>query len=81
MGLDDYRRLLPGGVSLERLIAILRNYIGDELSWDVNLILKKEEVPRIKLGQFGQLGWTTWLTPRRSDADANELYLNPMQRA
>lgn len=80
MGLDDYQRLLPGGASLGRLIAILRNYIGDELSWDVNLILKKEEVPRTELGQFGKLGWTTWLTPRRSDADADDLHLNPMQR-
>ena len=79
VSLKDYKRLLPGGMSLERLVAIVRNYIGDELFWDVNLILKKEEVPAIRLGQTGDLGWTTWLLPRRDDRHANDLYLHPLR--
>jgi type VI secretion system protein ImpH len=76
LSLKDYRRLLPGGLSLHRLIPIVRNYAGDALIWDVVLILHAEEVPRIQLGRQGQLGWTTWLTPRRSKADAADLFLN-----
>jgi type VI secretion system protein ImpH len=42
----------------------------------VNLILRAEEVPAIRLGQQGRLGWTTWLMPRRSKANAADLHLD-----
>ncbi|MCB1803828.1 MAG: type VI secretion system baseplate subunit TssG, partial [Candidatus Competibacteraceae bacterium] len=58
----DYRRLLPGGDSLKRLVALVRNYQDDSLSWDLKLILKKDEVPPLQLGQAGELGWTSWST-------------------
>lgn len=75
--LAEYRSLLPNGPRLAQLIAIVRNYTGDELSWDVNLLLKKAHVPQAKLdGQFN-LGWTTWLGERNSDDDADDLTLNP----
>ena len=76
LGLQDYLRLLPGGLSFHRLIPIVRNYVGDTLLWDVNLVLRQEEVPKTVLGQQGRLGWTTWLQPRRRLADANDLYLD-----
>jgi type VI secretion system protein ImpH len=72
----EYTRLLPGGASFRRLIPIVRNYAGDTLEWDVNLILRREEVPRIQLGRAGRLGWTTWLTPRHSESDAADLFLD-----
>ncbi len=79
IGLEDYRRLLPGGESLKRLIAIGQNYAGDELSWDMNLILKKEEVPPLRLGIQGQLGWTTWLNPSSPfEEDVRDLTLTPL---
>lgn len=61
MGLSDYERLLPGGDSQGRLEDWVRNYVGRQFSFEVNLILRREEVPRVKLGGFGRLGWTTWL--------------------
>lgn len=76
LGLADYRRLLPGGLSLSRLIPIVRNYAGDALIWDVALILRAGEVPKIQLGRQGHIGWTTWLTPRRASADAADLFLD-----
>jgi type VI secretion system protein ImpH len=77
VGFADYLRLLPGGESLKRLVAWVRNYVGDALIWDVNLILKREEVPRFELGKLGQLGWTTWLTSRPLEEDADDLLLDP----
>jgi type VI secretion system protein ImpH len=76
LDLADYRRLLPGGLSFHRLIPIVRNYVGDTLIWDVNLILRREQVPPIRLGRDGQLGWTTWLMPRNAATDATDLYLD-----
>ena len=74
--LAEYERLLPGGLSFHRLIPIVRNYAGDVMAWDVNLILERDQVPPTRLGMAGRLGWTSWLMPRRADTDARDLYLN-----
>ncbi len=76
MGYADFQRLLPGGDSLGRLVAWVRNYCDDELAWDLRLILRKEEVPPLRLGTDGRLGWTTWLTSRVPERDADDLLLN-----
>ena len=73
--LAEYERLLPGGLSFHRLVPIVRNWAGDVLAWDMNMVLRREEVPALRLGQYGRLGWTTWLTPRRSRDDAADLFL------
>lgn len=87
--LHQYLSLLPGAKALAQLTAIVRNYIGDELVWDANLILKKEQVPaELALGKpsqwhassmngDAQLGWSMWLGPRASPDDADDLMLNP----
>jgi type VI secretion system protein ImpH len=77
MSFADFSRLLPDGRSLSRLRPLVRNYIGDELAWDVMLILIKEEVPAVKLGETGLLGWTSWLGDRRSERAATDLVLEP----
>ncbi|MCX7088479.1 MAG: type VI secretion system baseplate subunit TssG [Methylococcales bacterium] len=77
LNLDEYLSLLPDGHRLEQLIAIIRNYIGDELSWDVNLVLKKAQVPSAQLGGNTRLGWTSWVGERGIDTDADDLTLNP----
>jgi type VI secretion system protein ImpH len=82
MALDRYRAMLPGGKSLVELIAIVRNYVGDELVWDLNLVLRYQEVPSLQLDGSAQLGWTSWLGTRQGEKDADELRLNPhFQRA
>ncbi len=77
MSRADYERLLPGGDSLKRLVAIVRNYVGDELSFDVNLILRQDEVPRLQLGGRNRLGWTSWVLSGDSDRDRGDLRLDP----
>jgi type VI secretion system protein ImpH len=89
LNLSQYLSLLPGGSCLTILAAIVRNYIGDELVWDAQLILSKEEVPaELVLGTSKQsshagaaaesrLGWSMWLGPRPSQEDADDLTLNP----
>ncbi len=76
--LAQYLRLLPGGHSLRRLVPLVRAYVGDELEWDVNLILRREEIPPLRLGQDGRLGWTTWLAARQRPRDADDLRLGPL---
>lgn len=77
MTLDDYERLLPGGESMDRLRALVRNYIGDELTYDVRLVLERESVPPLRLGATARVGWTTWLTSRPADSDMGQMVVNP----
>lgn len=89
LGLSQYLSLLPGGKALAQLAAIVRNYVGDELVWDTQLVLKKQEVPiELALGVPNEpaassmngnarLGWSMWLGPRPSSLDADDLTLNP----
>jgi type VI secretion system protein ImpH len=77
VSLDDYRRLLPGGKGLQQLEDIVRNYLGDELMWELRLVLRKEQAPPIGLGQSGHLGLTAWLEPESLTADAADFHWNP----
>lgn len=77
MTLKDYQRLLPGGNSLKRLVAWVKNYTGDEFEWDVQLVLKRTEVPQVQLGKIGRLGWTTWLQSEAPKKDQDDLVLQP----
>jgi type VI secretion system protein ImpH len=81
MPLADYQRLLPGGASLERLQAVVKNYIGEELDWDLHLILDQHEVPKTELGMAGSLGWTSWLVSETADENADDLILQPQAAA
>ncbi|HXR06834.1 MAG TPA: type VI secretion system baseplate subunit TssG [Candidatus Acidoferrum sp.] len=75
MSLADYERLLPSGGAFGRLCDWVRQYAGEHFSWDVNLILDKEEVPRIQLARAGRLGWTTWLKSKPFENHAEDLIL------
>lgn len=85
LALADYERLLPGGDSLARLQAIVRNYCGDSLDWDVNLVLAGDSVPRASLGGTTRLGHTSWIRTRPDTddvrPDAEDLFLYPQTDA
>jgi len=76
LGIEDYQRMLPGGDSMSRLLAWVRNYAGMVLDWDVRLILRQDEVPRLALGRR-KLGWTTFLASAPAGRDSNQLLINP----
>jgi len=80
LGLVDFRRLLPGGDSLNRVRDLVRNYLGDQLDWDLNPVLAAPEVPKLRLGRGGRLGWTTWLLSRPLCREGDDLKLNPRRR-
>ena len=75
MHFSEYQRMLPGGDSIRRLTAWVKNYVGDELSWEIQLILSAVEVPAVCLGKMGQLGWSTWLKSKEFEKDADDLVL------
>ena len=62
--LRDFTEFLPGSKRLTHLAELLRLYTNDEWSWQMRLLLKGDEVPRMQLGGGARLGWTTWMGGR-----------------
>jgi type VI secretion system protein ImpH len=75
----DYERFLPRGKSSRALHDLIRLYVGVEHSWEVKLVLKKEEVPLAWLGNSVWIGWSSWLGARLTGEDAAD-YSNTQGR-
>ncbi|MBB2682472.1 type VI secretion system baseplate subunit TssG (plasmid) [Rhizobium sophoriradicis] len=63
LGYADYLTLAPGGKAITELFALTRLYVGSALDFDIQVVLKKEDVPFCRLGQAGdppRLGWNSW---------------------
>lgn len=75
--LADYLSLLPGNAALARVKAVVRNYVGDALDWDLNLVLAQGEVSPLRLGAGTRLGWSTWLVNGSLGRDGSDLKLDP----
>lgn len=61
--LAQYVRFLPSGDLCEPLADLVYFYNGAQLDWDVELAIPSGAVEPVRLGQFGQLGWTSWMAP------------------
>jgi type VI secretion system protein ImpH len=62
--IDDFVNFLPGARGLSQLKALVRLYTNEEWSWQVRLLLAPGDIPPMRLGESGWLGWATWLGPR-----------------
>jgi type VI secretion system protein ImpH len=77
----DFRRFLPGGESLDKLCATVRNYVGDELDWELRLLLLGSEITNTRLAKSGRLGWTSWIGETIADAVVDDVVLHPLDLA
>ena len=68
-----FHSLEPGGAVMTRLVEITRFYMDCGLDFEVQVILRKEDVPQCRLGDAPpRLGWNAWLggeLPALRDAD------------
>jgi type VI secretion system protein ImpH len=71
----DYLSLAPGGRNIEEFFALTRLFVGSGLDFDIQIILKKEQVPFCRLGQAGdppRLGWNSWARIEPATRDSGD---------
>ncbi len=77
LSLERYMDFLPGGDAYRHIRALAKFYAGREYDVEIQLILKRPEVPTCELkeepGQ--QLGWTTWVKSAPFQRDPGDTIL------
>lgn len=74
---DQFVRFMPDGDELRRLAHLTRLYVGPDMSFDVQLTLRRDEVPEPVLGRPDdgagpRLGWNTWMASEPYQHDLND---------
>ncbi|MEP3479185.1 MAG: type VI secretion system baseplate subunit TssG, partial [Fuerstiella sp.] len=63
---EKFEQLLPGE-TLDSIAEMIRFYVGPEKDFDIQLVLRRQDVSALKLSKDGSpqplLGWNTWLSP------------------
>jgi type VI secretion system protein ImpH len=72
----QFQSMLPEGEALPALKALVRNYVGDSLDWDLRLILDERTDQPFRLGGT-RLGWDAWLGRCPDGKGRQDLILNP----
>ncbi|MCF1505957.1 type VI secretion system baseplate subunit TssG [Afifella sp. H1R] len=74
----DYCAFAPGGAAARELVALTRLFVGIGLTFDVQVVLKKEQVPFCQLGGAGaaqpRLGWNSWARVAPAARDSDEAF-------
>ena len=74
--------LAPGGARMAELVELVRLYMDPGLDFDVQVLLRKEDVPEARLGADAPaLGWNAWLRQLPAERDADQSVFDPMQGA
>lgn len=78
--LRQFRRLVPSGEDFRPAADLTRFLVGVEFDFDVQLVLRAEEVPPTVLTTRArrrpQLGWTSWLKTRPFEHDDSQVVLS-----
>jgi type VI secretion system protein ImpH len=76
LSFDQFRSFLPDGPAYRHLTELVRLFVDAEFDFDVQLVLKDEEVPRCRLtsapAQGARLGRFAWLKARPLGRDADD---------
>jgi type VI secretion system protein ImpH len=74
----QFQSLMPNGDALRPLCQLTRTFVGPGLEFDVQPVLRRDDVPACRLtrddkGTFRpHLGWNTWLSTRPLEQDAGD---------
>jgi len=79
LDVSQYLDFLPTGTAYEPLRALTRFFSQDNLDFEVQLVLRREDAPLCELGAAGdtapKLGWLSWGRTKMLDRDPDETVL------
>ena len=77
LNLKEYINFLKPAPGYFQLTNLVQYYVGSHKDYRINLILKKDQMPKTKLGYGLALGWTTWLNRREPlvEDDAQAIFM------
>jgi type VI secretion system protein ImpH len=79
LSVSEYQSFLPGGDAWEPLRAVAGFFAGAEIEFEVQLILRRNEVPRCELQAEGEnaprLGWFSWIKSAEFARDPGDTVL------
>ena len=79
LGWEQYEELLPNAAGFPALVELVRLAASEEFDFEVQLILRKEDVPALHLSAKPErrcrLGWSTWLKSEAFAEDAGDALL------
>lgn len=78
LSLSQFTSFFRDQMAFRNLCDLTTLYVGFGITFDLNLILKKEDVPPLTLGESSYLGWRTWLKTKPFTTDANGAYVHPL---
>ena len=72
---------LPIGTRFRPLVEITRFYVGREMDFEINLIMKAQDLPEATLSASPEkagprLGWTSWIKTKEFTADDTQVILS-----
>ncbi len=81
VGRADMLALMPTGDLLRRLVDLVRAYAGPDLAFDVQVILRREDVPDLHMQTADgpaspRLGWNTWAKGLPALEDKRDIILD-----
>jgi len=75
----QFRRLSPLGDLLGPTVELVRTYVGPQLSFEIQPVVRADQVPAARLASetreqsvATRLGWDSWLGPRPDGSDADD---------
>lgn len=77
-----FRSLMPEGALLRRVVDLVRLYADPALGFDVQVILRREDVPQLQMAPGDaapRLGWNSWAQHLPALRDADDVVLDPDQ--
>lgn len=79
LGIDQYLDFLPNGTAYRPLKSLTRFFSGGEIDFEIQLVLKREDVPACELGLAAEsaprLGWTSWAASQPVERDPDDTIL------
>lgn len=80
VGYERYLSLMPDRPLYPQLVELVRLYCGPSISFDIQIVLKKDSIPQTKLdtrSPVGRLGWDTWAIQGPAAKDSNDTIFDP----